>query len=73
MFEKEVEGFGEIFRYVSYTKIGTAAMMSRATAGIIDGRLVVCLPGSPDAVRTGLELIIPEVPHVLHLAGRRRR
>jgi len=67
MFEKEVEGFGEIFRYVSYTKIGPAAIMSRATAGVVRGRLIICLPGSPNAVNVGLELIMSEVPHILYL------
>jgi molybdenum cofactor biosynthesis protein B len=67
-FEKEIEGFGELFRRVSYDRIGPAAALSRATAGLVGGKLVVCLPGSPDAVRTGLELFISEFPHVLYLA-----
>ncbi len=67
-FEKEIDGFGELFRAVSYKKIGPAAALSRATAGVAKGKLIVCLPGSPDAVRTALELFLPEVPHVLHLA-----
>jgi molybdenum cofactor biosynthesis protein B len=67
-FEKEIEGFGEIFRSVSYRKIGAAAALSRATAGVANGKLVMCLPGSPDAVRTALELFVGEIPHVLHLA-----
>jgi molybdopterin adenylyltransferase len=67
-FEKEVEGFGEIFRSVSYQKIGAAAALSRATAGVAKGKLILCLPGSPDAVRTALGLFMGEIPHVLHLA-----
>ena len=67
-FEKEVEGFGEIFRSVSFEKIGAAAALSRATAGVAKGKLIMCLPGSPDAVRTALGLFLGEVPHVLHLA-----
>jgi molybdenum cofactor biosynthesis protein B len=67
-FEKEIEGFGEIFRSVSYEKIGAAAALSRATAGVAKGKLVLCLPGSPDAVRTALDLFVGEIPHVLHLA-----
>ncbi len=67
-FEKEIEGFGELFRAVSYQKIGPAAALSRATAGVAKGKLILCLPGSPDAVRTALELFLGEVPHVLHLA-----
>ncbi|HUH99764.1 MAG TPA: MogA/MoaB family molybdenum cofactor biosynthesis protein [Nitrososphaerales archaeon] len=66
-FEKEIGGFGEVFRYVSFQKIGAAAMLSRATAGIAKQRLILCLPGSPDAVRTALQLILGEVPHVLSL------
>ena len=68
LFEKEIEGFGEIFRSVSYQRIGVAAALSRATAGVAKGKLVMCLPGSPDAVRTALELFVGEIPHVLHLA-----
>jgi molybdopterin adenylyltransferase len=67
-FEKEIEGFGEIFRSVSYQRIGPAAALSRATAGVARGKLVMCLPGAPDAVRTALELFVGEIPHVLHLA-----
>lgn len=67
-FEKEIEGFGEIFRYVSYSRIGPAAMLTRATAGVSRGKLIICLPGSPDAVRTGLDLILDEAPHVIYLA-----
>lgn len=68
LFEKEIEGFGEIFRAVSYQRIGVAAALSRATAGVAKGKVVLCLPGSPDGVRTALELFVGEIPHVLHLA-----
>jgi len=68
LFEKEIEGFGEIFRSVSYQRIGVAAALSRATAGVAKGKVILCLPGSPDAVRTALELFVGEIPHVLHLA-----
>ena len=68
LFEKEIEGFGEVFRAVSYQRIGPAAALSRATAGVAKGKLVLCLPGSPDAVKTALELFIAEVPHILTLA-----
>ncbi len=68
LFEKEIEGFGEIFRAVSYEKIGAAAALSRATAGLAKGKLIMCLPGSPDAVGTALDLFLREVPHVLYLA-----
>ncbi len=68
LFEKEITGFGELFRSVSYQRIGAAAAISRATAGVAKGKLIICLPGSPDAVRTALGLFLGEVPHVLHLA-----
>ena len=67
-FEKEIEGFGEVFRSVSFEKIGVAAALSRATAGVAKGKLIMCLPGSPDAVSTALGLFLDEVPHVIHLA-----
>ena len=67
LFEKEIEGFGEIFRSVSYERIGAAAALSRATAGVARGKVVLCLPGSPDAVSTALELFVGEIPHVLRL------
>jgi molybdopterin adenylyltransferase len=67
-FAKEIEGFGELFRSVSYARIGAAAALSRATAGVAKGKLVMCLPGSPDGVRTALDLFLGEIPHVLHLA-----
>jgi len=67
LLEKEIDGFGEIFRFVSFQRIGTSAMLSRALAGIARGKLVVALPGSPDAVKTGMELILPEIPHILYL------
>jgi len=66
--EKEIEGFGEIFRSVSYSRIGVAATLSRATAGIIAKKVVLLLPGSPDAVKTALELFLDELPHVVSLA-----
>ncbi|ABW02557.1 MogA/MoaB family molybdenum cofactor biosynthesis protein [Caldivirga maquilingensis] len=68
LFSKEIEGFGELFRFISYQKIGASAMLSRATAGIINNKLIVCLPGSPDAVETGLNLIIDQVSHILYIA-----
>ncbi len=66
--EKEIEGFGELFRYVSYSRVGAGAILSRATAGIANGKLIIALPGSPDGVRTGLELIMGEIPHILYVA-----
>ena len=66
LFEKELEGFGETFRRTSFNEIGSAAIMSRCVAGIMRGKVVFCLPGSPQAVETALEkLIVPEVGHIL--------
>ncbi|HEY6100312.1 MAG TPA: molybdopterin-binding protein [Anaeromyxobacter sp.] len=64
--EKRLDGFGELFRMLSYAEIGSAAMLSRATAGVWAGRAVFSVPGSPAAVRLAWEkLIAPEVGHVL--------
>jgi len=70
--EKNMEGFGEIFRMLSYREIGSAAIMSRAIAGILDGRLLVAIPGSPNAIPIALErLILPELRHIIfHARGR---
>jgi len=66
LLEKELEGFGEAFRRLSFDQIGTASILTRCTAGIMRGRAVFCLPGSPQAVETALkELIVPEVGHIL--------
>ncbi|MFQ5907528.1 MAG: molybdenum cofactor biosynthesis protein B [Thermoplasmata archaeon] len=66
LLQKEIDGFGEIFRALSYEEIGTPAMLSRATAGVIDGKLVACLPGSPEAVRLAMEaLLLPELGHIV--------
>jgi len=68
LFEKRLDGFGELFRYLSYQEIGAAAMLSRAVAGVWHGRLVFSLPGSPAAVRLAMEqLILPQLSHALAL------
>src|SRR3990170_3250262 len=70
-FEKTLPGFGELFRTLSYEEIGTAAMLSGAVAGVYHGRLVFCLPGSPDACRLAMEkLILPELAHAVGVMGR---
>lgn len=64
--DKEIPGFGEIFRFLSYKKIGSAAILTRALAGTCKGKAIFCLPGSPDSVSLALEkLIIPEVGHII--------
>ena len=68
---KRLPGFGELFRSISYQQIGPAAMLSRATAGLIDRTVVVVLPGSRHAVRLALEeLILPEIGHLVREARR---
>ncbi len=69
LLEKELEGFGEILRMESYRKIGAAAAMTRATAGTINKKIVIALPGSPDAVKTAIEIFGNELPHLVYIAG----
>lgn len=68
LFDKELEGFGDVFRNISFHQIGSPAQLSRATAGVIDGRIVYCIPGSPNAVESALEIILPELPHAVSMA-----
>lgn len=66
MLEKRLEGFGEVFRYLTYQDIGSPAIMSRATAGTIKGRVLFSTPGSENAVRLAMEkLILPELGHLV--------
>jgi molybdenum cofactor biosynthesis protein B len=65
-FEKTLPGFGEIFRRLSYDLVGSAAVMSRAVAGAARGKALFCIPGSPDAVRVSVELLIStEAAHIV--------
>ena len=66
LFEKELKGFGEIFRLKSYEEIGAGALLSRATAGIYKKTCIFSMPGSPNAVKTALSIIIDELPHIVH-------
>ncbi|MFN7976007.1 MAG: molybdenum cofactor biosynthesis protein B [Acidobacteriota bacterium] len=69
--EKRLDGFGEIFRYLSYLEIGSAAILSRAQAGLCRGSIVISVPGSPAACRLALEkLILPELRHMVREASR---
>jgi molybdenum cofactor biosynthesis protein B len=69
LLQKRLDGFGELFRMLSYEQIGPAAIMSRACAGLAAGRIVVCLPGSEAAVRLAMEkLLIPELGHLVQQA-----
>jgi len=64
--EKELSGFGEIFRMLSYQEVGAAAMLSRATAGIYRGKVVISMPGSTNAVRLAMDkLVLPEIRHLV--------
>jgi molybdenum cofactor biosynthesis protein B len=66
LFERKLPGFGELFRRISYEEIGSASMLSGAVAGLIKGKPVFCLPGSPQAIETALQsLIIPEIGHII--------
>lgn len=69
--DKELSGFGELFRMLSYEQVGAAAMFSRATAGVYRGTLVASVPGSPAAVQLAWErLIAPELEHLAWEVGR---
>ncbi|MDQ7780638.1 MAG: molybdenum cofactor biosynthesis protein B [Planctomycetota bacterium] len=66
LLDKTLDGFGELFRWLSYQEIGSGAIMTRALMGVGSGTAVALLPGSPAAVRLALEkLIIPELKHIL--------
>jgi molybdopterin adenylyltransferase len=65
MFDKRIDGFGELFRQLSFQDIGPAAMLSRAAAGVVGDGAVFMLPGSEHAVRLAMEkLILPELGHI---------
>jgi molybdenum cofactor biosynthesis protein B len=71
LLEKRLDGFGELFRMLSFEQIGSAAMMSRATAGTAGRTAIFVLPGSPDAVRLAMtRLILPELGHVVQQLNR---
>jgi len=73
LLDKEITGFGEIFRMLSYEQIGAAAMLSRATAGVMNGQLVFSLPGSSAAVELAMtKLILPELGHAVAMVGQSR-
>jgi molybdenum cofactor biosynthesis protein B len=71
LIEKRLDGFGELFRMLSYEQIGPAAMLTRATAGLAAGRILVSLPGSEAAVRLAMEkLLLPELGHLVQQAAK---
>ncbi len=68
LFDKRLDGFGELFRMLSYQEIGAAAMLSRAAAGIARGKVLASLPGAPPAVELALvRLLVPELTHMVDL------
>ena len=66
LFEKEIDGFGTLFHMISFPKIGTSTIQSRATAGVMKGRYIFCLPGSPGACRDGWDEILKHQLDVRH-------
>ena len=71
LLEKRIDGFGELFRALSYQEIGPAAMLSRACAGLAGGTIIISLPGSENAVRLAMtKLILPELGHMVREARR---
>jgi molybdenum cofactor biosynthesis protein B len=71
LLEKRLEGFGELFRMLSWEQVGAAAMLSRAAAGVARGKILVSLPGSPDAVGLAMDrLLVPELGHMARLLER---
>ena len=66
LFDKQLPGFGELFRALSFAEVGSAAYLSRASAGIAGGKPVFLLPGAPQAVELAMErLILPEAAHLV--------
>ncbi len=71
LLEKKVDGFGELFRFLTYQELDTASILSRAMAGVASGRVIICLPGSLQAVKLALEkIILPEIGHLVREATR---
>jgi len=71
LLQKRLDGFGELFRMLSFEQIGSAAIMSRACAGLVSGRIVIALPGSEAAVRLAMDrLVVPELAHMVQQAQR---
>ncbi|NLV30144.1 MAG: MogA/MoaB family molybdenum cofactor biosynthesis protein [Acidobacteria bacterium] len=72
MLDKELPGFNALFMFLSYPQVKSAAMLSRALAGSVGGKILFCLPGSPRACRLAMEsIILPELGHALSMIGSR--
>jgi len=71
MLEKKLDGFGELFRFLTFQELGTASIMSRAMAGAARGKVIICIPGSLGAVRLAMDkIILPEIGHMVREATR---
>ncbi len=71
LLEKKMDGFGELFRSLSYQEIGTGSVMSRAIAGVAEGKIVICIPGSLGAASLAIDkIILPEIGHMVREATR---
>ncbi|MFC1939119.1 molybdenum cofactor biosynthesis protein B [Chloroflexota bacterium] len=69
--EKKLDGFGELFRFLTYQEIGTASVMTRAIAGVAMGKVILCFPGSPAAAELAMDrIILPEIGHMVREATR---
>lgn len=69
LLDKRLDGFGEIFRRISFDSIGSPALMTRSVAGTIENKPVFCLPGSPNATKVGIDLLLKELPHAVFIAN----
>ncbi|MFM7283159.1 MAG: molybdenum cofactor biosynthesis protein B, partial [Planctomycetia bacterium] len=66
LFESDIPGFGELFRQLSFAQIGSATILSRACAGVVRGKVVIALPGSPRAVDLAMQqIVLPEAGHLV--------
>ncbi len=71
MLEKKLDGFGELFRFLTFQQIGTGSIMSRAVGGLAKGKVIMCIPGSLDAVTLAMDkVILPEIGHLVREATR---
>lgn len=71
LLDKPLPGYGELFRQLSYAEIGPAAILSRATGGVMRGKIVLTMPGSPNGVKLAMEkIIVPQLKHLAREAGR---
>lgn len=68
---KKLDGFGELFRFLTYQELGTGSIMSRAIGGVANGKVILCLPGSLGAVNLAMDkVILPEIGHLVREATR---